>query len=395
MQAADRLFSQIRDKAVPGNWKVIMKCKKTTKLISGGLLEGSLEHQNILEHAQSCKACAQELEAYDALVGVLSQSQMVQVPAGLHERIRMASRPEVISCSKAKDMFSDECDQALSWSDRECLSAHVALCQECSQELQAYKLLVETVRETEHSEVAAGLHSRIRAATTGKFVDNKRSWINAGTRIIGAGAGASLVLAGTMMYMNSVQTAVPEQVTANTTQISSPPALGKLPIVQPVPSTDRTAKKTEPASVKSTPIAGSLEVAYSGNLDINLPVRTAVHKAVDPAKAVSALSKKSKSAKQTASTKKFSVIPDIEETKYKLEEHEPVKMDSEPEVVASAAGPNVYEEYATDEDNFSSVAEKVQNKNKLDTWLKKSKTLTEEAKLSKKSANIQLLGFRF
>ncbi len=379
-----------------------MECNRAAQLILNGVLDkGGVELEQLREHAAHCDVCFRELRSYEILLSGLSDLEDHKVPSKLHANIISAVAPRQVSCSVAKSLLSAAHDNELSWSESDTVHSHIMFCPDCASDLETIGLVATGVKELESFAPPARVRTQIldRIGKTEQFGTNT-IWKGSWNRSWGLGTAAASVALCALIYaimpVSQHFNNAPTIYMGNGSAIV-PPTLGNLPRVpQEKSSAVDVVAKNEMNDFNivrhsfSGPIYSSLSIS---NADFIKPANS--HRPLDTAKAVSALFKKSKSSKQTIDIKSYSVIPNADDVRYTLKENEPVNINSEPEVVASVAGSNVNSEYTGDEQYFTKVAEKVQNRNKLDEWLEKSKSYTEEAKLSKKSANIQILGFKF
>ena len=378
-----------------------MECNRAAQLIMDGVLDkGGVELAQLREHATHCDVCLRELRAYEILMSGISDLEDHNVPTGLHTGIMSAIAPRQVSCGVARSLLSAAYDSELSWSESDTVHSHILSCPDCASDMETIGLVASGVKELESFVPPARVRTQIldRIRTQDQHSTNAL-WKGNWSRSWGLGAAACAALFVIIYAYMPVtqQTAIDPNVYMGSGSALTPPTLGRLPgIPQDKSSTVDVVAKSKINDINSVrhsytgPEYRSLSVS---DVDFIKPANT--HRSVDTAKAVSALFKKSKTHKQTIDVKIHSVIPNADDVKYELKENEPVNVDYEPEVVASVAGSNVNSEYTGDEQYFTKVAEKVQNRNRLDEWLERSKSHTGEAKLSRKSANIQILGFRF
>jgi|GEM_PF-4258270 len=379
-----------------------MECNKAAQMILDGVLDkGGVELAELREHAAHCDACRKELNAYEILVSGISTLEEQVVPSRVRAGIMSAVAPKQLSCRVVKSFLSGVCDDELSWSESDSVRYHINNCQDCASDLESIGFVAAEIRGLEAvappERVRTQIYERIHAQELSRTnLVWKGSWNKSwGGVTVAACAALFAVIYANMPAVQ--QASVTPTIYMGNRSAMSPPTLGYLPkLIHDQSAAVDPAAKNGLGKHDEFPHSyiGPTFKSFSSNSTEFIKVASN-RRPLDTAKAVSVLFKKNKSNKQTVDAKSYSVIPDADDAKYELKENEPVNVNSEPEVVASVAGTNVNSEYAGDEHYFTKVAEKVQNKNRLDEWLEKSKSYTEEAKLSKKSANIQILGFKF
>lgn len=379
-----------------------MRCGRAAKLISLGVSDGKADELKMLrKHAGHCSECAKELQAYDRLMLGFAAIEQCETPEDLHSRVLASALPVKVNCDDVMPLLSAYNDEELSFMEADCVKAHLTVCESCRAEYEYLKMVLSEMQTFEILDPPAYITRNIlektkaqkTSWTLGLGWNINRTWRYAGVVAVLAFFGTIYVFVPRITVNNPVGTA------SNIAEIVEPPSIQY-----------KISNKNDNGETKTTNVVSDIKNGISdinGNRYFALATSSeknwktikinAKHRTLDTAKAVTSVVRKSKKQENHINgVENNPIIPDVEDVKYQLVENEPVKIKSEPEIVASAANYNVNNEYDGDDVlYFAKVAEKVQSLNRIDEWMNRSKSLTDDVRLSSKSGNIPLIGFRF
>lgn len=379
-----------------------MRCGRAAKLISFGVLDSKADELEMLrKHALHCSECARELQAYDRLMLGFATVEQCEIPEDLHGRLLASALPVQVACDDVKPLLSAYNDEELSFMEADCVRAHLTVCETCRAEYEYLKMVLLEMQTFEIFDPPARVSRNILEKTKAQ----KTSWtpglgwnINRAWRY--AGVAAVLAFFGTIyVFVPRITVNNPVETASNLANIVEPPSIEyKISIKK---DNGETKNNNVVSDIKNgiSDIHGTRYFSLAATSEKNWKTIkiNAKHRTLDTAKAVTSVVRKNKKQENHINGIENSpIIPKAEDVRYQLVENEPVKIKSEPEIVASAANYNVNNEYDGDDVlYFAKVAEKVQSLNRIDEWMDRSKSLTDDVRFSSKSGNIPLIGFRF
>jgi anti-sigma factor (TIGR02949 family) len=142
-----------------------INCEQISPILSA-YLDGELskaEREAVEWHLRECERCRSELRELERVKSFARQVEEVQPPISLRERI-MARVAKEKECEVVRPLLTLYADGDISEADREKVEEHIAMCEDCKEELEGERKLKELLHSLPEVEAPRYLRQRIYAA---------------------------------------------------------------------------------------------------------------------------------------------------------------------------------------------------------------------------------------
>jgi len=142
-----------------------INCEQISPILSA-YLDGELskaERESVEWHLQECERCRSELRELERVKSFARQIEEVQPPISLRERI-MASVAKEKECELVRPLLTAYAEGDISEADKEQVEQHIAMCEDCKEELGRERKLQELLNSLPELEAPRYLRQRIYAS---------------------------------------------------------------------------------------------------------------------------------------------------------------------------------------------------------------------------------------